>query len=542
MKKGFLLLLYFTLFSIPGLLAQKYTPEDSLRGAMHANRTCYDLHHYHLKIKVEPITRYISGSNRLSCIGLSESRTLQVDLDPAFDIERIETSSGPARFSRTGSSVVVRLPFMIRPNEKFWVEVHYKGHPHPAAHAPWDGGFVWSKDKEGFPWIGVACEGDGASLWFPSKDHPADEPDSAFLQYEVPKNLTAVGNGQFLGKKAVSDSTQIFSFRVSYPINHYNISFNSGAYRNWTDTVRLPESGRVLKMSFFALPEDEEKARIQWAQSKTVIRQLSSLFGDYPFVSDGYKMVQTPYLGMEHQSCIAYGDKFQDNAFGFDYIVMHETGHEWWGNRTSSDDHADMWIHESFCTYSEALFVETTQGKETALKYLLGQKKKIKNRTPVQGPRDVYFNDWKDSDMYYKGSWMLHSLRYVVNNDSIWFSFLKDLGKETGLKPLSGNQLKKHISQKLHLPLDGFFAQFLESTEWPVLEIRSSQKEGKNLLSFRWNCSRKDFISPVPVMVNGKHFRLEANSDWKEMELTEPIVKAEPNEGLFLYKLQVLKN
>ena len=540
MKISILLLLYFFCISIT-LPAQKYTALDSLRGSYHGNRSCYDLNHYHLRLTIDPVTRFISGSNRLTSMGLTESRTMQVDLDPAFDIDKIETSLGSAKWNRSGSSVTVTLTSKIKPGIVFWVEVFYHGHPHIAANPPWDGGFVWASDKEGFPWVGVSCEGQGASLWFPSKDHPADEPDSAFLQYEVPKNLVAVGNGQFLGKKSVSDSTSQFSFKVSYPVNHYNITFNAGAYQTWTDTITLAESGSVMKMDFFALREDLEKAKMQWKQSHKVLKVLGELFGDYPFQRDGYKLVQTPYRGMEHQSCIAYGEKFVDNAFGFDYIIMHETGHEWWGNKISANDHADLWIHESFTTYAEALFVEKLQGFEKSLAYLLEHKKKIKNKSNIQGERDLYFNDWKDSDMYYKGCWMLHSLRYIVNNDTLWFASLKAIAKESGFKPISGDQLIERLGKQLKINLVPFFAQFLNSTTWPVLEYKSEISEGKTILSYQWNCSRKDFEYPAPIQVNGNALRLEATSEWKNQEFSEPINSIEAVEKKFLYKIHNIK-
>lgn len=542
MKKRILFILYLIGAPVVWLQAQKYTQLDSARGAYHAYRSCYDLLHYHLSLKVDPATRYISGSNRLSCKGIQNSAILQIDLDPAFEIDKMETSFGPAKWKRTGSSVLVSLPFQIRPGGLFWLEVHYKGHPHIASNPPWEGGFVWATDAMGIPWIGVACEGEGAGLWFPAKDHPADEPDSVLLHYEVPKNLVAVGNGRFLGKKVVSDSTALYQYKVTHPINHYNITFNAAAYHSWTDTLWMKEAGKHLKMSYYCLHEDLEKAKKQFPQSRQVIRTLGDLFGEYPFVNDGYALVQAPYRGMEHQSCIAYGEKFENNAFGFDFIVMHETGHEWWGNRTSADDHADMWIHESFCTYSEALFVEKMLGKQKAVEYLLAQKKKIRNKSPVQGPRDVFFNDWKDSDMYYKGTWMLHSLRYQVANDSIWFSALKQLGARIGFKPVSGEKLTDELSLLLKSDLKPFFAQYLKHVDWPVLEYFTESKEGKHRLHYRWNCREKSFSSAVPLLLNGTKVRLSATSEWNILEMNGQAQKVEPDEEAFLFRLMGRKD
>ncbi len=532
-------ILYFCFLLFGETKGQKYTIQDTLRGAFHENRNNYDLLHYHLKIKVDPTTRFISGFNKMTCKSLFESKTLQIDLAQSFDILQINTPKGPAKWRRTGNSVEVNLPFLPKKSEIFWVQVDYQGHPHPASNAPWEGGFVWEKDKDGLPWIGVACEGEGSSLWFPSKDHPEDEADSALLQYEVPRNLIAVGNGQFIKKEPVSDSTLLFSFKIKYPINHYNITFNAGFYKSWTDTLLLPESKQILKMSYFALSEDYEKAKRQWAQSKTVVRELSKLFGDFPFPNDGYKLVQTPYLGMEHQSCIAYGDKFENNAYGFDFILMHETGHEWWGNQISASDHADMWIHESFCTYSEALFVEKLQGKEKALDYLLTQKKKIKNKTPIQGAKQVYFNAWKDSDMYYKGTWMLHSLRQVVDNDSLWFKWLHSFKDQFGLKPIATNQIAEFASTFFKMDLNPFFNQYLNFTEWPQLLINHTNSEGKSFLEYKWNCQASGFNYPIEIMLNDKKVKISATSNWSKMEIPDKSLVSLYQKGMLVDLKQV---
>ena len=534
MKLRIWTILYFSFCFWGETIAQKYTFQDSLRGAFHENRSNNDLLHYHLKIKVDPVTRFISGFNKITCKSISASRTIQVDLVQSFDILQINTENGPAKWKRSGNSVEVTLPFLPKKDEKFWVQIFYQGHPHPASNAPWEGGFVWEKDKDGLPWIGVACEGEGSSLWFPSKDHPADEADSVLLQYEVPRNLTAVGNGQFLKKETVSDSTVLFTYKVTYPINHYNITFNAGFYKTWTDTMVLPEKGQILKMSFFALTEAFDEAKNQWKQAKTVIKEFSKLFGDYPFIKDGYKLVHTPYLGMEHQSCIAYGDKFENNAFDFDFILLHETGHEWWGNQISASDHADMWIHESFCTYSEALFVEKIYGKEKSIAYLLLQKKKIKNRSPIQGPKDVYFNAWKDSDMYYKGTWLLHSLRQVVDNDSLWFAWLHSFRDQFGMKPISTKQVVEYSSTFFKINLNAFFNQYLHQTEWPQLQIRQGNVEGKSVLEYRWNCKETDFLYPVDILINQKKERITPTSNWTKIEIPNSSIIAPFDAGMLI--------
>lgn len=534
------LFLWITFSLLSNIQAQPWTRADSMRGAYHELRSSWDLNHYRLQLKIDPATRYISGNNKLTFKALTDFKNLQVDLDANFEISKIISPLGNVKWTRIGNAIQITLPQKMPAGTSSWIQVHYAGHPHVAANPPWDGGFVWHQDAEGYPWIGVACEGSGSSLWFPSKNHPADEPDSVLLQYEVPKNLVAVGNGQFFGKNPISDSTAQYSFRVTYPINHYNITLNVGPYISWSDTMTLSESGKLLQMRFHALPQDEAKARKQFVQSKQVVRVLSRLFGDYPFIDDGYQLVQTPYLGMEHQSCIAYGSKFQDNEFGFDFIVMHETGHEWWGNYTSANDHADMWIHESFCTYAEALYLEKIRDKETAIRYLLEQKKKIKNKSQVQGPRDVYFNGWKDADMYYKGNWMLHTLRFVVDDDALWLGWLKSIGPKFGLKPISGDELIAYASHYFGRNLKPFFSQYLHHLEWPVLEWRWKEKE--KLWEYRWNCAEKEFQYPVEVKINETMTRLEPGKDWKSMTLESKPNRIEINEQQFLGVVKQVKN
>lgn len=529
----FLIVLIFWFSSTSN--AQPFTAMDSIRGGYGPERSCYDLTHYHLRLSVNPQTRFLSGFNRLSGRALFPFKTLQVDLAEGFDIEKMLTANGSAKWKRKGNALFVTLPKTLEKGEKFWLQIHYQGHPHVAENAPWQGGFVWQTDTEGFPWIGLACEGEGSSLWFPSKDHPLDEPDSAFLQFEVPKNLTAVSNGRLLRKEATSDSTHQFAYRVSYPINHYNITLNVAAYQQWKDTLKLPD-GQVLDMGFYALPTDLVKAKVQYAQSKKVLTTLSQLFGSYPFVRDGYNLVQTPYLGMEHQSCIAYGDKFKDNSFGFDFIVMHETGHEWWGNWVSGSDHADMWIHESFCTYSEALFLERTQNKDIAIKYLLKQKEKIKNKTAILGQREVYYNGWKDSDMYYKGSWMLHSIRSMLNDDKLWFDFLRKAGEEIGLKPINSSDIIQLISKDLKRDLTPIFVAYLQSKEWPEVEWKISQTDGKPIIEYRWNVVNTEQKLGVECILDGKNIRLIPDLDWKTISVNSGKSLLESNERLNLVR------
>ncbi len=534
--------LYFLCLLIPHWVsALEYNLADSLRGHYNADRSCYDLKHYFLSIKIRPETKFIEGFSEMDVLMESESRRLQIDLAGEFDIDSIVSPFGMLKWSREDRAVLVNLKKERKKGERFWVRVYYHGHPRIAENPPWEGGFVWQKDQENQPWIGLACEGEGSSVWFPSKDHPADEADSATMEFEIPENFKVVSNGRFLGRTFLNDSVCSYRFKVSYPINHYNITFNAGNFVSWEEE-RIIEN-KPLKMSFFAHEYELENAKKQFSQAGEILKILSGLFGPFPFPRDGYKVVRTPYLGMEHQSCIAHGDKLQNNAFGFDFILMHETGHEWWGNRTSASDHADMWIHESFCTYAEALFVESKWDRKRAEEYLLTQKKKIRNKSPVQGPGGVYFNDWKDSDMYYKGSWMLHSLRYVIDNDSLWFAWLKSFGPKFGFAPVSGEQVVEYACSFFSRDLKPFFCLYLHKTDWPIVEYKWETGSGTRELYFRLHPENADFQYAVPVKIDGKTERIFPGREWKKcnqnyLSGSEP--EADP--GLFLFRLKAAGN
>ena len=538
------LLARFCFFGVEGLyssVAQKFTASDSLRGFYGRERSAYDLKFYHLQVRIRPETRYIEGNAGMDVEMLSEQRQLQIDLAEEFEIDSILSPFGRLKWERTDRTVLVHLKKDRKKGEKFRMQIFYRGHPRTAENPPWEGGFVWQKDKDGHPWIGLACEGEGASVWFPCKDHPADEADSAMMEFEVPHSMSVVSNGRFLGRQFKSDSTSLFRFKVVNPINHYNITFNAGNYVSWEEDLRLTGS-KSLKMSFFAHEYEIDKAKKQFAQAGEILQILSEFFGLYPFPEDGYKVVRTPYLGMEHQSCIAHGDLLQDNAFGFDFILMHETGHEWWGNRTSASDHADMWIHESFCTYAEALFVEKKWDRQKAEEYLLTQKKKIRNKTPVQGPSGVYYNGWKDSDMYYKGTWMLHSLRYVINQDSLWFAWLKSFGPKFGFAPLSGEQVVEYAVQYFKRDLKAFFQQYLHKTEWPVVEYKWEFAGEKKDLWIRLHPDNAEFEYPVPLLLDGKKERILPCREWQKCK-SEIGSESQPeaDQRLFLFRLTEAK-
>lgn len=471
----------------------EFSRSDSLRGSLNPLRTAYDVHFYHLKLKIDPSDKTIAGSNDIHFQVMEDSDILQVDLFENLDIDSVIYEQQSLGFKREGNAFFIHFPETLKVGEKEKLRVYYHGKPQVAANAPWDGGFVWEKDKNGEDWVGVACEGLGASVWWPNKDHLSDEPDSMRMSFVVPENVVAVSNGQFLGKEEAETGFVQYDWRVTYPINNYNVTVNIADYAHFSD-VYASEDGEELPLDYYVLAYNEEKAKIHFEQVKPMLRCFEELYGKYPFWNDGYALVETPYWGMEHQGAIAYGNNYVNNEFGFDFIIVHESGHEYWGNSVSSNDHGEMWIHETFTTYTDALFTECLHDYETSIAYLETQKPKISNKTKILGLLGVNYKDWEDSDMYYKGAWMLHSIRNTINNDERWFATLKALYQEFEISHVNTEDIISFMVKKSGYNVAPIFDHFLNYTVVPTLEYRIEEQEnGKYNLVYRWTSPVKDF-------------------------------------------------
>ena len=434
MKRTLLTLVLFTFYI--SIFAQvnyfekyQFTEADTLRGMLRPERTCYDVTFYDLQIKVDIDNRYISGYNEIHFKTISDFSKIQIDLFENMKITKIVFERNNLNFVRIHNAVFIDFPQQNKGVTNSF-RVYYEGYPRTAKRAPWDGGFTWSKDKNGNPWVAVSCEGIGASLWFPNKDHLSDEPDSVRIGVAVPNDLTCVSNGNLENTISEKDYKR-FNWLVSYPINNYNITLNIADYAHFSDTYKS-EDGENLALDYYVLPENLIKAKKHFEQVKPMLAAYEKFFGKYPFWDDGFALVETPYLGMEHQSAIAYGNQYKrgylggmiPNGINFDYIIIHESGHEYWGNSISCGDHAEMWIHESFCTYSEALYVEYMYNYKEAIRYLNFQRNFVENRKPILGPMNVNFDGWDHSDHYYKGALILNTLRSSINDDKkmVWFN------------------------------------------------------------------------------------------------------------------------
>jgi aminopeptidase N len=533
--------LFLFLFVITNVQAQTFTQKDTLRGTLSKERTWFDVNYYHLNLEVDPVSKSIAGFNDIAFTVLKSSNVLQLDLFENMLIDSVIYKGLSCDVSRTFDAFFVDLPYDLNVGSYELLRVYYHGTPIEAKRAPWDGGFVWKKDESGLPWIGVACQGMGASAWWPCKDHLSDEPDSMRITCSVPKEIQFVGNGN-LESEFIKEDKRVSTWKVSYPINTYNVTLNIADYSHLSDVYII--NADTLALDYYVLKGNEQKAEQQFQQVKPMLSIYEELFGAYPFWNDGYALVETPYLGMEHQSAIAYGNKYKPGYLGrypgemdFDFIVIHESGHEYWGNSVSMNDLADMWIHESFCTYTEALYVEKLYGYESMLEYLLYQKDFIDGGSPILGRRDVN-HQGNHTDMYYKGSWMLHSIRNTINNDSLWFSIIKGVAQEFAIRNCDGEEIIDYICDKSGVDLRTVFNQYLAYAEVPVLKYEFKKKRGDLLLYYKWETADSDFDMPIDLSVgNTEKFRIFPNSKYQVLDLGNTNKKSVKfSEELFLFE------
>ena len=517
-------------------VSQEFTYSDSLRGNLSEFRSCYDVFYYDLNVTVDDYQqKLINSSNTIHATAISSFQKIQIDLFESLKIHSIEFEEKILEFERIHNAVFVNFPRIINVNEKINFKVMYSGKPRVAVNPPWDGGFSWEKDKNGNSWIGVSCQGLGASSWWPCKDHQSDEPDSMNITSTVRYPLQVISNGKkksdktFFSEKLQSKANKS-SWFVSYPINNYNVTLCVGDYKYFND-VHV-NNYDTLELDYYVLKYNYNKAKDHFQQVKPMLECFEKYFGPYPFYKDGYTLIETTYLGMEHQSAIAYGNNYLPGYNGnrqfisgldFDYIIIHETGHEWWGNSITTNDIADMWIHEGFCTYSEVLYVECIYGYDIMLDYVNNQKRSVRNDKPIIGPYNV--NKKGSNDMYQKGSLMLHTLRSLIDNDSLWFLIIKGISEEFKYQIVDGAEIIDYINEKVDLDLYYFFQQYLYKSEIPTFEYKTQKKGRGHTLLYRWNAI-DDFNMNIKVNVGAKDILLLPESEWKEYSLGNVDIKS----------------
>ncbi len=520
----YLFLFSFTVLFCKSAVAQQtlqFTRADTLRGTITPQRAWWDITFYDLHINIHPQDSTIEGVNRIFYEVTGPVRDMQIDLQQPLEIEKIVQNEVKLDYRRVGQSAAyfVDVPEGLQLDSIYTVSVYYHGKPIIAENAPWDGGFVWARDSLGNPWVATAVQGLGASAWWPNKDHQSDEPDSMRISFTVPQPMVAVANGR-LKDVTKQNGMATYTWFVSNPINNYNVAFNGGNYVNFKNTFEGLKG--ELDLSYWVLEQDLEEAKEQFKQVGPMMKCFEYWFGPYPFYEDSFKMVQVPYLGMEHQSAVAYGNNFMPGYRGtdlsgtgwglkWDFIIIHESAHEWWGNSVTSKDVADMWVHEGFTNYAEALYVECRFGKEAGAEYMRGLRHRIKNEQPVAG---IYGVQQEGSgDMYYKASNMLHMVRQIINDDSTFRSILRGIQQKFYHETVTGQQIEDYIIAKSGKDLDDLFDQYLRETNIPVLQYYIE----KGRLHYKWANVIPHFDMPVEVRLDeGSWTFIEPVSDhWK---------------------------
>ncbi|VAW28891.1 Peptidase M1 family protein [hydrothermal vent metagenome] len=542
-KQAILPILFLLLFALSFVQAQPFTRQDSIRGSITPERAWWNLTYYHLQIKVDITNKSFKGQNAIYYTVLEAGERMQVDLQPPLKITKVMQGKKELAFTQDGNAYYVSFNTPQKVGDKNSIVVFYEGIPQVSIRPPWSGGVTWNKDDNGNDFIATSCQGDGASLWWPCKDHMYDEPDSMLISITVPKHLINVSNGRLRSVVKHKDKTRTFNWFVSNPINNYGVNINIGDYVHFSETYQ-GENG-VLDCDYYVLKYNLEKAKVQFKDATRTLEAFEYWFGPYPFYEDGYKLVEAPYLGMEHQSSITYGNGYANGYLGrdlsqtgwglkWDFIIVHESGHEWFANNITYKDIADMWIHESFTAYSENLFLDYHFGKQASAEYVIGTRQNIQNDKPIIGPYDV--NKSGSSDMYYKGANMLHTLRQLVEDDTLWREILRGLNKEFYHQTVTTMQIENYISRQAGKDLSAFFNQYLRDTRIPVLEYVIKESR----LQYRWSQVVQNFDMPVIIYINGKKEWIFPTAQWSGKEIKEGIteVKVDVNFYVAVFNLE----
>lgn len=493
------------------------TRAQVLRGEYGKTRSNNDLLYYHLDVKVDPDTKTIAGKNTITFRMLNEDSKIQIDLYANLNIDKILMGATSLKYTRELNAVFIEFPAPIKPGREVSIDFYYSGTPTQTGRF---GGFTFSKDPAGRPWIFTACEGEGSSIWWPSKDQWKDEVETMDISITAPSALTDVSNGRFMNKKDVGGGFTQWNYHVNYPINSYDVSLNIGAYEHFSDKTG------TTTLDFYALPEDLDKAKAQFAQAKPMIEAFKHYFGEYPFDKDGYKLIQAPYSGMEHQSAVTYGNGFKNGYPGgrdytgvgismkFDFIIIHESGHEWFGNAVSAADVSDMWVQEGWTNYLESLYVEQVFGHDDGIKYANSYKSKVQNQTPIITTRGRHATP--PQDMYFKGGLMLHTLRGVMNDDAKWFALVKETYDTFKYKNILTEEMASLFTKRFGRDMTPIFNQYLRRTAIPALELVFDEPNGK--VSYRWKVDEAKFAMPIRVGDKNAWQTITPTVEWQTLD------------------------
>ena len=511
----------------PSEVGSQYTPRPLpailpntraaiLRGAYGPYRANNDLLSYHLDIRVDPQQQRISGKNTIRFRMLHDDNRIQLDLNDALKIDKILLGATELKYQRDSGAVFIDFPETLKNGQEYSIDFYYSGHPLTTGRF---GGFTFDKDLDGKPWIFTSCEDDGASIWWPNKDQWRDEVEEMEISVAVPNNLVDVSNGRFMGKTDLGDGYTRWDWMVHYPINNYDVALNIGNYQHFSEKLG------ALTLDYYALPDDLDKAKQQFSQVKEMLEAYDHYFGPYPFPKDGYKLIEVPYAGMEHQSAVAYGNRFKNGylerdwagvgiSTRFDFIIIHESGHEWFGNSITAADRSDMWIHEGWTTYLEGLYVEYRWGHDDAIKYLNGLKPKIKNQRPIVTERGI--NGDPPEDQYFKGALMLNTLRSAIDDDNRWWPLLYNFYQQFKYRNIMTEDVVTYFNRETGQDLTPIFHQYLRHADIPTLELLFDPTQGT--VSYKWRADEAGFSMPVLVGEKDHWQRIEPTLNWQTMK------------------------
>ena len=496
---------------------QGFTRADTLRGKLTPLRTCYDVTFYHLDVAIDMDQRSLKGSNLIRFDAMTPFKKIQVDLYENMTIDKILYKGQPLGYTREFNAVFIEFPIEILPGAQHELKIYYSGTPKsPDWDIPMNGGVLWDKDSLGNPWAQMVCQGSGASLWWPNKDHQSDEPDSMKIWITIPSEYTEISNGRLIRKTQIAENQTRYEWGVSYPINNYNVTFNIGKYVHYQDEYI---SDDTLTIDYYVMPYNLDRSKKMFTQVKPMLKCFERNFGKYPFKRDGFTLVESIYP-MEHQSGVCIGKINAENAGDTNPLLWHESAHEWWGNAITTKDIADMWVHEAFATYAEYQVIEERFGRDLAYQAIQEQVEAVQNTQPIIGAYDVNHIFYDIGDMYSKGSLMLHTFRNVLNNDTLWVNLLRDIQREFRYKTISSNQLVTFISERTQTDFTYFFDQYLKFTRLPLLEIELEENETNLRVKYRWVADVADFRMPVKVTTARNHFEfIYPTTDWQSVTL-----------------------
>jgi len=531
--------LIITMALSTAMLGQEFTEQDTLRGSITPEREWWDLNYYDLYVDVDIEKKFISGSNTIRYKVLEPNQVLQVDLQLPLKIEKVTQDGKVLKVEHNGNAHFVKLEKPQKKGEFNEVIVTYSGHPKEAVRAPWDGGFSWKKDNNGKDFVATSNQGLGASVWWPNKDHMYDEVDSMQISVKAPKGLMNVSNGRL---RKLNEATNTSYWFVSNPINNYGVNINIGDYVHFGEKYN-GEKG-VLDMDYYVLKDNLEKAKVHFKDAVLMMEAFEHWFGPYPFYEDSFKLVEVPYLGMEHQSSVTYGNKYMKGYLGkdlsktgwglkFDFLIIHEAGHEWFANNITYKDMADMWVHEGFTAYSENIFLDYYYGKEASADYVIGTRTNIKNDKPIIAKYNV--NATGSGDMYYKGANMLHTIRQLVGDDEKWRQVLRGLNKEFYHRTVTTKQIEDYVSEKSGIDLSKVFDQYLRTAMIPLFEYKV---DGESL-KFKYSNVVEGFDMPIKITVDGKVHELEPTTEWGSVEFKGDVSTLTVDRNYYIEKKMV---